>query len=237
MLHLVLLFFLTVWQAASESPAEKLMAVYDARLSPKPAKLAPADVALTRRAARSAWGNRQNCDSGFEALDIANGSFTRAQASQKAILYRHCTTGHNFALDGIAIVEDGKLITHLAYEGAWDNAIGALPDINRNGLSEIIVATGGTNQGITWGVVSIIELAADGVAKLGHFETYEDNCGALDKKKSTIHKLYVKAGANPVFYRETFSKRGCDNRSNWIRSSSAERIEADKDEIEYRRFN
>ena len=237
MLHLFLPFFLAVWQLASEPPAEKLIAVYDARLSPKPAKISPADVALARRAAESAWGNQPNCDSDFEALDVANGSFTKAQTSQKAILYRRCTTGHNFALDGIAIIEGDKLVTQIAYEGAWDNAIGALPDINRNGLSEIIIATGGTNQGITWGVVSIIELASDGVSKLGHFETYEDNCGALDKKKSTAHKLYVKAGARPVFYQESFSKRGCDHRVNWTKSSPVERIEANKDETEYRRLN
>ncbi len=234
MVELAILFFLAVWHLPQ---APKLIAIYDARLSPKPTKLFPADVALARRAARAAWSNQQNCDSGFEALDIAQGSFTKAQMSQRAILYRHCTTGHNFASDGIAIVEGDKLVTQVAYEGAWDYAIGALPDINKNGLSEIIVATGGTNQGITWGVISIIELSSDGVKKLGQFETYEDNCGALSKKESTAHKLYVEAGDYPIFYRETFAKRGCDNRANWMKSKSAERIEAGKDEVEYRRLN
>jgi hypothetical protein len=187
MVELAIFIFLAVWHLPQ---APKLIAIYDARLSPKPIELSPTDMALARRAAHKAWGDQENCDSGFAELDVAYGSFTKAQAKERAILYRNCTTGPYFSSQGIAIVEGDKLVTQVAYDDAWDNAIGTLPDINKNGLSEIILASGGLTQGYSWRSVSIIELSSDGVKKLGNLELTMTTVGRLRGEKPP-HTSYM----------------------------------------------
>jgi hypothetical protein len=60
---------------------------------------------------------------------------------------------------------NGRVVAHIVYEGGQDRAIGALPDIDGNGLAEILVATGETNQGVTWETISIIELAGSEITE------------------------------------------------------------------------
>jgi len=220
---------------------QDLRPIYDARRSPEPAKFPTAEIASLKRnvqpAAKRFWDKRADqCDEELEVIDAAQGSFTKPKSNQKAILYRYCTTGHNFALNGIAVIEDGQLAAHYVYDGAWDNAIGALSDIDGNGLSEILIATGGTNQGITWGVISIIELSEKGARKFGATDTYSDNCVAQEKGKASAYKLYVKTGSAPAFQRETFISSACGVKGSWLKSGAQKQIAMREDEIEYHRL-
>jgi hypothetical protein len=143
------------------------------------------------------------------AIDVASGAFTRPGAEQRAILYAYCGVGQNRYLDGIAIVENGQIVSHIIFEGAENHAIGALADINGNGLQEIVIAGGGTNMGETWGIVSIVEIAGARVVRLGHVNTFSDNCGA-DENHCTVRasRIWVKPGKRPAFFRETFVHDG-----------------------------
>ena len=160
--------------------------IFDGRLNLKPTALSAAGQSLPRErillAARKAWQSRRECDprTAAAAVDVAPGSFTRPKSEQRAILYSYCTVGHNLALNGIGVVENGLLVAHAIYEGGHDRALGALPDIDGNGLSEIVVASGGTNRGVTWDAISILELGGATVAAIGQTYFREDaHCAGL----------------------------------------------------------
>ena len=86
-----------------------------------------------------------------------------------------------------------------------EHALGAFPDIDGSGLSEILIATGGTNQGITWGTISILKLSGSQITKFGQTGTLSDDCGTNEKScKMTANRIFVKVGSAPAFYREVF---------------------------------
>jgi hypothetical protein len=219
--------------------AQDLRPIYDARKLLEPTKASAAAEALLKRTilpvADQYWDwekKDKDCDVEFQVIDVTQGSFTKTSSTQKAILYKYCTTGHNFALNGIAVLEESRVVAHIVYEGSWDHAIGALPDIDGNGLSEILIATGGTNMGETWEVISVIELSEHSVRKFGQTETFLDNCGADEKKgDSTAYKLWVKPGTIPGFYRETFFKKGCSDNGKWLKLGTQKQILFRKDEV------
>lgn len=241
----LLLFILLLSHPAVPENAftQSLKLIYDGRLSLAPTKLFPSEEALMKEkilpAARNLWHEQESdlvCAPGFEAtaLDSARGSFTRPKSDQRAILYRYCETGHNMALNGIAIIENAQVVTHIVYEGGWDNSIGAMPDLNGNGLSGILVASGGTNQGVTWKSISIIEISGNRVTKFGQTETYSDNCGVGEKNgKAEACRLFVKVGKTPVFYREAFVNKGVCDGGTWTKSGTPGQISLKEDETEY----
>lgn len=190
--------------------------------------------------ARKEWHKRKRdevCESDFQpaGLDAAPGSFTRPKAEQKAILYKYCAFGHDMALDGIAVIENGRLVAHVIFEGGENRAIGALPDINGNGLSEIVIAGGATNQGITMGWISLIELAGSNVTRFGQAETSSDDCGVNEKNcKVTANRISVIGGKTPAFYREVFVNTGSGSgMSSWKKVGGPAPISLDEDHVEY----
>jgi hypothetical protein len=218
--------------------------IYDGRLALGSTKLSSSEDALVKEkilpAAQKRWHedeSDQGCIEGLNsgAIDMARGSFTKPNSDQRAILYTYCSTGHNMALNGIAIIENDKVVSHIVYEGGWDSAIGALPDINGNGRSEILVASGGTNQGQTWRSISIIELSDTIVlTKFGMTGVFSDNCGAVEKNcKVEAYRISVKSGGTPVFYREAFVNGGSGKESGWKKSDALKRISLENDELEY----
>lgn len=189
-------------------------------------------------AARRAWrGKSDRCDSGNDARIIGTrkGSFTKPNSNQVVILYQFCSTAHNFALDGIAITEANRVVAHVIYEGAWDAAVGVLPDINRNGLSEIIIDSRGTNMGETSAGISIIELSGKTITKFGQSATYSDSCGATSASGAEAYALYAKPGTLPVFYRAAF-ERSCKRNAKWRKSATLGRLSLEEDTIEYQRI-
>jgi hypothetical protein len=188
-------------------------------------------------AARNFWHERQrdrDCVSGpnLRSIDVAPGAFTKLKAEQRAILYSFCETGHNQNLDGIAIVENGAVVSHIVFEGAANTAIGALPDINGNGLAEIVVAAGGTNQGTTWTGISIVEVSGHAITKFGQTVTSSDNCGA-NEDDCTVEasRIAVKRGTPPAFYSETFVRKG--DTGPWRKSAASTALTLRQDDTRY----
>jgi hypothetical protein len=233
MLPLVLLF-------AATAAASDLRVLYDARLSPEPAAPSAAEAALlesaVRPAARRSFQGVEGCADEFAVIDAAAGSFTRPKARQKAFLYRLCTTGHGFAADGLAVIEDGRVAAHVVYEGGWDSALGALPDLDGDGLAEILIVSGSTNQGMTTISVSVVGMAS-GVKKFGRFQVYEDDCGTgAGPGRQSASKLLARPGPHPAFFREDFASASC-GKTSWQKKGSARPVAPEPDEIEYRRLN
>lgn len=234
-LSLVLILFLHL--GARSVGAQNLIAVSDGRAEAGSSRPTNAEVQLLRRQAlpkaRQLWRGNDVCTESFEVIDAASGSFTKTNAAQRAVLYRFCVTGHDFANNGIAIIEGGKIVAHVLYEGGENNSLKAVADINSNGLSEIVLGDGSTHQGYTNVAAIVIEIAPSGVKKFGIADVYEDDCGAQERCKTLAYKLSAKPGAVPAFYRETYRKRG----ARWIRAASAVPYALRKDESSYQLVN
>src|SRR5262245_15683208 len=86
------------------------MPIYDGRAEALDRKLSKADIDLVRQQALPRAKNVLAEGSDFNVEGMAQGAFTRKGAAQKAFLYRYRSTGHNFATNGIAVFEDGKLV-------------------------------------------------------------------------------------------------------------------------------
>ena len=236
---------LAVLAAPVNAPAQDAKPIFDGRLALKPTKLSSSEESPMKdrvlTAARKAWHERERdgeCEAGFKptALDIAPGSFTKPKSEQKAILYAYCSVGHDMNLNGIAVIENGRVVAHIVYEGGGDRAIGALPDIDGNGLSEILVATGGTNQGVTWQTISIIELAGSEITEFGQTGTLSDDCGIDEKNgKTKANRISAKVGRTPAFYREAFVNNGsCGGAGTWRKSEVLTPVSLEEDKVEYK---
>ena len=232
-------YLLTLFALSTVSLAQDVKPIFDGRLHLTPGKLAGAEEALFQSkvvpAARQAWKQRGRdgaCTPGptVRAVDVTSGSFTRPNATQRAILYVYCEVGHNMDLDGIAIVENGQVAAHIVFEGASNNAIGALPDINGNGIAEIVIASGGTNQGQTWGVISITEINGKETTDFGLANTYMDNCG-VDENNCSMEatRISVKPGSKPAFFSEKFVRKD----GPWRKTGALAPLALKEDETEY----
>jgi len=230
--------------ASGTMPAQAPKPIFDGRLTLKPTAPAPAEVALLKEkvlpAAKKAWHKQERgalCTGGVDgvAVDIAAGAFTKPRADQKALLYRYCTIGHEMVLNGIAILEGGRVVAHVIFEGGESHAIGALPDINGNGLAEILLASGGTNQGITWGTMAIIELGGAEITEFGQTDTFSDDQGANDKNgKVKANRISVKFGTKPEFFRDSFIATGAGQGAGaWRKVGVQAPITLEEDKAEY----
>ncbi len=206
--------------------------------SPQPVHLSGADTAeMTRQilpAARQHWRDlKLDCNEDFRIVGAAQGAFTRPGAEQTAVLYSYCITGHNFARNGIAVLERRLPVAHIAYEGSWNSAILPLASLDGTGQTEILTVTGGTNMGESWQIISMIELTDKGVRKFGQTNTYDEECNASSRSgKKTAYKLFAKSSAPPVFYRETYES-DCSGKEAWFKIGPMEAIALEEDGIAY----
>ncbi len=110
------------------------------------------------------------------------------------------------------IVENGKVVTHYVYgENGLAKGILSLPDVNKNGLFEIILVHGDINQGYGQTTIEIIETTGQNTTFLGRTKAHTDNSGAsekVEKMESTEYKISVQSSTNPVFFRETYQQKG-----------------------------
>lgn len=236
----VLLLLLT---SAPFVTGQALQPLYDGRRDLNPTVVSKTDEAVFKQevlpAAKRAWASRQSeCADGFgdqpEIRDVTTGSFTKPKSLQRAILYNYCTPAHAYAFNGIAIVENGRVVSHIVYQSDWQHAVAASPDVNENGKSELLVVSGTTNQGTTWATVTIIEFNGNEIQQYGFVETFSDSCGFNEKSGADAYRLLVKKGPEPEFLREQF-RRGCNQRA-WRLVKRASKTSLSDDGIDYRRL-
>lgn len=223
-LGLALVFGASVFGICGQSG--KTIPIFDGRdaiesVPPTPAEseIVKKEVRKNESAVRAAIGT--TCDedelSSLDITGIASGSFTKPNARQKAYLYELCRSGRAFGIGGIVVVENSQVVAHYVYgENGLDSDIAALPDINQNGFSEIMMIGGGSGQGYSMGAVEIIELAPGGVNTLGIADTYEDDFGtaASGKKSARAFSVSVLPGKSPVFFREGYARSS--EQGKWI---------------------
>lgn len=166
--------------------------------------------------------SKLDCDEDTFSINSAvSGSFTRSKSSQKAFLYELCRSGRSFGIGGIIVVENGSVAAHYTYgHNGLSSEIASAPDINQNGLSEILLIGGGTGQGYTEGVVEIIEIASNGVKSFGIADTYSDNYGTDNPKTlATAYKVSAQPGKTPVYFRDTYNQKGSEEKWTPVKKS------------------
>ena len=133
--------------------------------------------------ARAHWSTQESPHP--EDVDVqatAVGSFTRAGAEQRVVLYRMSLYPRGFPRKGLALIEGDALVRNFAFSGLAHD-LGTLPDIDGDGRDELLFfssfAMGGQQ---TWGV-GIARFSDTGLEHLGHATLYEDACG-MDPERS-----------------------------------------------------
>lgn len=174
----------------------------------------------------------EGTDEGVSILGSADGAFTKSDAKQKAYLYERCRAGRSFGIGGVMVVEDGKAVAHYLYgENGLAAGMFALPDIDKNGLSEIALIFADTNQGYGTTSVDIIEATGQSTVFLGRTQAHTDNSGAaMDdaKVETTDYVISVQPSTTPTFLRDTYKQTGEKGKAESVKK--AEKFTLDKKE-------
>jgi hypothetical protein len=205
------------------------------------AGVSPGDGALLRRdvlpEARRLWARVEGCRDEFRAIDAAAGSFTRRGAEQRAVLYRFCETGHDFARGGVAIVQGGRVVAHVTIEDAQPDGLRALADVDQDGVSELVLVDNATHQGEATTLVSIIQLLPRGVRSFGLASAYHSTPRG-EARRDVGHEqatvLYATPARRPLFEAETYGHSD-NERSRWRGTHRLHRIDLEPDRTTYRR--
>ncbi|QQR59728.1 MAG: hypothetical protein IPG59_09650 [Candidatus Melainabacteria bacterium] len=207
--------------------------IYDGRVDRKLRKISEAEskaveAAVTPSAKRK-W--EKSCEQAFEIKSVCDGAFTKAGSKQSAFLYSFCETGHALGMGGIAIMEKGKLVAHFAYEAGGEYDIARLADLDGDGMDDIAIVAGSTNQGYTISGIAIIGINSNAVKKFGRFEIYNDNSGAVEKNAQTFTWSFTSdiPSKSPTFLQQKFKQVG----KNWVKSGSSTKAIPEKDEVNY----
>jgi hypothetical protein len=226
--------------ASLSAGAEPEVPIFDGRSDSVLAQPTSAEAALLERVvrpqARAVWSGDDACSEDFTVVGRASGAFTQPGANQTAVLYRFCDIGRQNGMSGIAVLESGRVAAHVAFKGGGESGISALPDVDEDGLSEIAIASFGSGQGTMDGGVTVIELGASGVKKLGFFGTYHDNCGTDERRLAErASVLYAVPGSSPRFFIDRFTK-SCGESTRWRASSARVPVLPENDDTSYRRI-
>jgi hypothetical protein len=170
--------------------------------------------------ARTRWSDDESCDgSNLNIVGAVDGSFTRTGAKQRALIYEMCQTGNGFANNGLAVMENGRVVAHFTAEGGWSLEAARIPDLNKNGRDEIVIETGGgMHQGYTGSSITVLELSETTVTELGTFLAYTNECESYAPNKfcDRSYKVTAARGVKPLFFAQKYLNRGTDERPRWV---------------------
>lgn len=142
----------------------------------------------------------------FRVINSVRGSFTKPKLRQKAALYQFCLQGKaQYAgyLGGIIIIENNTVIAHYVFSNiSGFDVIKSLPDINRNGLSEIALEFNHSINSLNFAkAIGIYEIGTEKMFNLGTIDTFS----RLSTDDNDIaYKVFVKISKKTVFYREKY---------------------------------
>lgn len=141
-----------------------------------------------------------NADS-IEVAGAATGAFSKPASKQMLTFYQYCQTGNGFGWVGLVLIEGGKVVGSYISDSSWTVGIGAVPDINQNGLDEFTLAySGGMHQGQGGVGVDLMEFAGGIPKGIGWYKAEE----FADTEAVSVWKLTAKPGAVPVFYKQKY---------------------------------
>ncbi len=145
---------------------------------------------------------------------VADGFFTRKKLVQKAYLYQLCFSGnaqYATSLGGIVIVENNQPAGHYVFANiSGYNNLKSLPDLNRNGYSEIALEFSHKINGLQFTKsIKIFDLAPSGLMEMATLETFS-RLGETD----VAYQIYGKKGVTPIFSQEIYESEPQANK--WV---------------------
>lgn len=158
----------------------------------------------------------------FSVSGTAEGAFTKPNSKQKAILYRFSYT------NGLIVTENGNIVAHFSGgpgDYAFYTAIKSLPDVNQNGLSEIVLFR---NVEDTEEIIPYLFESKDNTIKfLGEGKYFGSSYIAGDdtdseKAAQSAYRLTVEPSKTPAFLQETYERTG--SKGNWKLTKKAEKF-------------
>lgn len=199
----------------------------------KPSETAPVKAAISP-AAKKHWKDA-GADPDFQLLSKCVGAFTRPGAKQVAYLYSWCETGHSLGIGGVAIMENGKLVAHFGYNSGGEHDISRVPDIDGDGVDELCIEAGTTNQGYTISNASIISVRRPAVRKFGRFDLYDDNSGAVERNPTSNASSYSAdvPTKKPIFMRQHYKSV----KDKWVPQGKPAAYKPANDEVSYEDLN
>lgn len=165
-------------------------------------------------AARAHWSA---LDPGYEeevrVLAVADGAFTRAGASEHAVLYLVALWPRCCPKVGVAVVEggpDGRLARHAAFEGPT-HALRAVPDLDGDGADELALFSAFGTGGSEERSVQLASVGPDGLRPWGWAALYSGACGALRDGEEAFRVVATPvAGGPPAFVAERHVRARCE---------------------------
>ena len=218
--------FLNLLCFAAASLAQGTIVLYDPLVKSPEVEISPADEALVKEKlvpkARSHWNEGDSCDgSDLNIVGAVDGSFTKTGSKQRVIVYELCQTGNGFANNGFAVIENGKVVIHIAEAGGWNLEVAKVADLNRNGRDEIVIETGGgMHQGYYGTSITIWEFSAPDVIEHGVYLASTNECEnhASNKYCDRSYKITARPGIDPAFFTQKYVNRGTDEKPRWVAS-------------------
>ncbi|GEM_PF-2445403 len=161
----------------------------------------------------------------FRVDSVAQGFFTRKKLLQKAYLYQLCFRGdaqYATYLGGVVIVKNNKPSGHYVFSDiSGYNNIKSLPDINRNGYSEVVLEFSHSINSLQFArAVKIFDLAPSGLLEMATLETF-----SRLSKTDVAYKIYGEKGDALVFSRETYESETQTNK--WTLTEKLKNFETD----------
>jgi hypothetical protein len=227
--HVIPLLHLVLFAHTTAAP----IPILDGRVVLKSSPVSPDDVALLRRKAlpdaRKAAG--KDCEESFDPKDVATGSFTRAGANQKIILYEYCEFGHGSGRSGLAVLEGGKVVAHIAFVGGGEFAVRMLPDLDGDGKGELAITSAFVAQGEMEGSAVLLSWSAKGVRKLGRLDVVASDCGQEDGTQNHASQFLAIPGPTPTFLEQRYVG-SCEGKT-WTKKGARAAAVLGEDGIEY----
>lgn len=170
--------------------------------------------------AAAKWKDTDSCSGdNLNIVGAVDGSFTKAGVKQRAVVYELCQTGNGFANNGIAVIENGRIVASFVEEGGWNLEVSRVADLNKNGRDELVIETGGgMHQGYTGSSITIVELSPAAVVELGVYLAFTNECEkhVQDKYCDRSYKITATPGVKPSFFAQKFTNRGDDEKPRWV---------------------
>lgn len=232
------LLCITLGAAVAPAAQAQRREVYQGTSEYRPGAVPPAHQAVVRRdvgpVARALWARVESCRDELRAIDFAAGSFTGPGAPQRAVLYRFCQTGPDAGRSGVAVLQAGRVVAHVAIENLHPDGLRPLPDVDRDGAWELMLVDDAVRGGEATTHVHILQLVPGGVRTLGTTRVRGDapSRRRLDPRvAATI--LYVTPARRPVWEAEVYYSGETADRFRDI--TPLHRIALARDRATYRR--